>query len=598
MFRIVPDTSVIVEGKLSEIILGEDLRDFEIIIPRVVLDELQAQASMGRDAGFKGLDEIIKLRNICADRNISISFIGEFASIDDIKLASRGRLDALIRDVAREYNATLYTMDYVQSLVAEAEGVKVRFIGVNSEFIGVKLEDFFTNDTMSIHLKEGVPPYAKRGKPGHWMLVRIRDKPCERIELEHLIRDVLKRCHSSGDAFIEIVRHGAMVIQLGEYRIAIARPPFSDGLEITAVRPIVKASLDDYALSDKLKRRLTERAEGILICGPPGAGKSTFASALAEFYRSSKNAVVKTMESPRDLQVSDEVTQYAPLEGEFFKTAEILLLVRPDYTVFDELRKTEDFQVFVDMRLAGVGMIGVVHSSSPVDAIHRFIGRIDLGVVPQVIDTVIFIKDGVIQKVYELNLVVRVPKGMMDEDLARPVVEVKDFESGHVEYEVYTFGEETVIMPVKVEKVKSDFNSLLQFIRRFDPKADLEVLSDNSVVVFVKRDLIPQLVGRNGNFISGIERKFNVNIELRPRDEGYIGRGELEYSYEETKRNLIFYFDKGFAKASFDLYLDDKFIGSYKTDKRARIVFSLSSDLGKALKDSLDRGSKIKFMVH
>ncbi len=38
-------------------------------------------------------------------------------------------------------------------------------------------------------------------------------------------------------------------------------------------------------------------------------------------------------------------------------SADILLLVMPDYTIYDEVRKTRDFQVFADMRLAGVGMI-------------------------------------------------------------------------------------------------------------------------------------------------------------------------------------------------------------------------------------------------
>jgi len=99
------------------------------------------------------------------------------------------------------------------------------------------------------------------------------------------------------------------VIQLREYRIVIARPPFSDGLEITAVRPLVKTHLEDYRLSKKLLDRLASRAEGIFIAGAPGQGKSTFAQALAGFYLS-MGRVVKTMESPRDLQVPDVVTQY------------------------------------------------------------------------------------------------------------------------------------------------------------------------------------------------------------------------------------------------------------------------------------------------
>lgn len=113
------------------------------------------------------------------------------------------------------------------------------------------------------------------------------------------------------------------------------------------------------------------------------------------------------------------ITQYAPLKGSFAKTASILLLVRPDYTVFDEIRESQDFRVFVDMRLAGVGMVGVVHSTDAVGAIQRFINRVELGMIPSVIDTIIFVKYGKIEKVYDVSLTVKVPTGMIGEDLAR-----------------------------------------------------------------------------------------------------------------------------------------------------------------------------------
>ena len=117
------------------------------------------------------------------------------------------------------------------------------------------------------------------------------------------------------------------------------------------------------------------------------------------------------------------MTQYGPLEAAE-KAVDILLLVRPDYTIFDEVRRAQDFEVFADMRLAGVGMVGVVHASSPLDAIQRFMGRVELAW---------FLISGHnnlcagwhIKKVYELTLTVKVPSGMTEADLARPLVEVR-----------------------------------------------------------------------------------------------------------------------------------------------------------------------------
>ncbi|MEM2672281.1 MAG: hypothetical protein QXF20_01640, partial [Candidatus Hadarchaeales archaeon] len=137
------------------------------------------------------------------------------------------------------------------------------------------------------------------------------------------------------------------------------------------------------------------------------------------------------------------------LEGDMEKTADILLLVRPDYTIYDELRKTSDFQIFTDMRLAGVGMVGVVHSTRAIDAIQRLIGRVELGMIPMIVDTVIFIKDGEISQVYSLRSSIKVPSGMRDEDLARPLVEVLDFETEEPVYEIYTFGDQVVISDLR-----------------------------------------------------------------------------------------------------------------------------------------------------
>ncbi|MHA1395837.1 MAG: ATPase, T2SS/T4P/T4SS family, partial [Promethearchaeota archaeon] len=224
--------------------------------------------------------------------------------------------------------------------------------------------------------------------------------------------------------------------------------------------PLVKLTLEDYNNLSPLLKRL-EKAEGILVAGRPGAGKSTFISALTEFYLKKKK-IVKTLESMRDLQVPPEVSQYADLDGNFEKTADILLLVRPDFTIFDEIRTTEDFKIFSDMRLAGVGMVGVVHASSALDAIQRFIRRVELGILPSVVDTVIFIREGQISEILKLEITVKVPYGIKDQGLARPVIEVSDYISNKLFYEIYEFGSNIVVMPVGKYARKRYYNTQSQ----------------------------------------------------------------------------------------------------------------------------------------
>jgi ATPase len=599
--RYVLDTSIIIDGEITKMIEGGQIDNgSEIIIPLAVLDELQSQASSNKEYGFVGLNEIKKIRGQSSMKDISLRFLGERPNIDDIRLAKRGRIDAIIKDVALHEDATLITADYVQALVAEVHGVKSLHIGNVTKTTNLEFEKFFTEDTMSVHLKEGVSPWAKRGKPGDFQLIKLDEKKSTYLELTNIIREISEASRVNRTGSIEISRNGATVIQYGTFRIAITRPPFSDNLEITIVRPIVRLSLESYNATEKLIERLSEGSEGIVISGPPGSGKSTFASSLAEFY-AKKGKIVKTFESPRDLQVPDEVTQYGPLEGSFEKAADILLLVRPDYTIFDEVRRAQDFGVFSDMRLAGVGMIGVVHASSPLDAIQRFIGRVDLGMIPHILDTIIFIKNGKIEKIYEVLLTVKVPTGMSEADLARPLVEVRDFETQVIEYEIYTYGEENVVVPISELKLGTQSDNVIKklaeskirdTIRRFDPDADINIISDNRVQVKVGKDVIARIIGKGGSTISELERMLGIKIDVEVKTPT-LGK-ELDFEVTEAGSTVNILVDEGAIGKKVDVYIEDEFILNSQVGKKASIKTDKRSDNGKKIINALLAGNKIR----
>jgi ATPase len=596
--RIVPDTSILIHGKLAKLIKSGKLKKSEILIPELVLGELQAQAARGREIGYIGLEEVKRIKEAGEKTKLTIKFVGERQSYEDIFLAKSGRIDALIIDVAEMNKAVLFTADLLQALVAEARGVDVKYFEPWEKAKKIKIENFLTKDTMSLHLKENAIPYAKRGKPGKIQFISLRKKPMTGEELEMIAKEILDTARYEEDSFIEYGEHGATVIQLKENRIAIARPPFSDGLEITLVRPIAKLILDDYRLSGKLKDRLVKRAEGVLIAGPPGAGKTCFAGSLANFYIK-QGKVIKTMEQPRDLQVPPEITQYAPLGGSFAKTADILLLVRPDYTIFDEIKKTKDFGIFSDMRLAGIGMIGTVHATDPIDAIERFVGRVELGIIPHVIDTIIFIKDGNVERVYSLGLTVRVPNGMTEADLARPIVEVRDFETGSLEYEIYTYGEQTVVIPVE-EKKKSALQKLAIHrikteINKFDPSAEIEFVSENKVLVKVGNEVIPKLIGKEGRTIKSIENKLGLSIEVQPIVES-LGK-EIKFDIHETGAYIVFSFEKRIAGKNANVYINSEYLFTATIGRTGQIKVSKGSDLGKALLRALTTKKQIKVFI-
>ena len=196
---------------------------------------------------------------------------------------------------------------------------------------------------------------------------------------------------------------------------------------------------------------------------------------------------------------------------------------------------------------------------------------------------------------------------MVEQDLARPVIEISDFESGLLEYEIYTFGEENVIVPVNETETKSGIHKLAaekirETMRRFDPNPQIEILSDNNVQVKVKKDSIPSLIGKGGSTISELEKILHVHIDVKEKnsdesDQSHdLGQG-VRFDFSESTNSLLFDVDKRYNGALAELYVKDRYVTTTRVARHGKIKISKRSDAGKALSRSAFSKSDIDIMI-
>ncbi|MDD1676576.1 MAG: ATPase, partial [Methanomicrobiales archaeon] len=207
----------------------------------------------------------------------------------------------------------------------------------------------------------------------------------------------------------------------------------------------------------------------------------------------------------------------------------------PDFVIFDELRKNEDFGVYSDLRLSGVGMIGVVHALGTGDALWRFFDRVAFGVLPQIINTIIFMQGGEVTRLFDLSFSMKVPEGMSGNGHPCPVIIVKDRETDEIELEIFKYDGETILLPGKGKAApkaagappaeekfswKLAEKEIQREIGRYtDGHVEVKMLSDTKALVYIDDKDVPAAIGKGGKNVSSIVNKLGIGIDIRPKSE-------------------------------------------------------------------------------
>jgi ATPase len=192
---------------------------------------------------------------------------------------------------------------------------------------------------------------------------------------------------------------------------------------------------------------------------------------------------------------------------------------------------------------------------------------------------------------------------MQEADLARPVIEVRDFATKKAEFEIYTYGEQVVVMPVKGGKEGSASardrmaeSTLLRLIRKHvEGDVQVEITGENSAKVFVEEWEIPRLIGKGGKNIQEVEGDVGIKIDVEPlKDRLKKGRreearqwAELTPEIQKSKQNIVLILEPEYAGRPVDVCIDGESFFTATVGRKGEVKISRKSDIGEEVLTAL-----------
>nr|MBA3750362.1 ATPase [Nitrosopumilus sp.] len=163
------------------------------------------------------------------------------------------------------------------------------------------------------------------------------------------------------------------------------------------------------------------------------------------------------------------------------------------------------------------------------------------------------------------------------------------------EYEIYSYGEENVIIPLKNIDKKGDNNNnrinklaeskIKEIINRFDSNAEIKIISNDRVRILVNKEVIPKIIGRGGSTISEIEKILGIRIDVEAKIPT-IGE-EIKFSITESGAHIYFIVDDNLIGGKMNLFLNDELLLSNLIGKKGRLKIDKKSEPGRKVLNAI-----------
>jgi ATPase len=129
-------------------------------------------------------------------------------------------------------------------------------------------------------------------------------------------------------------------------------------------------------------------------------------------------------------------------------------------------------------------------------------------------------------------------------------------------------------------------------IRRFDPSADISIVSHDKVQVRVNKDIAPVIIGKGGSTVNELEKMLGIHIDVEIKTPT-IGQ-EIPFEVSEGGSSINLLVDPIFIGKKVDVYVQDEFLFNSQVGKKARIKVDKHSENGRRLVNAVMGHQQVK----
>src|SRR6185503_18088180 len=136
---------------------------------------------------------------------------------------------------------------------------------------------------------------------------------------------------------------------------------------------------------------------------------------------------------------------------------------------------------------------------------------------------------------------------------------------------------------------------VMDIVRRFDPHAEVKVVSDNKVQVRVSKEAAPRIIGKGGATVSELEEMLGVKIDIEAKIPT-LGK-EIEFEISESGSSVNVMFDDDVVGREVEIYIGDEYVLSSQVGKKARVKIDKRSDSGRKLVSAMIADQEVKIFL-